>query len=242
MSIAEEPVFQWLSQFAFQPGLIYTALVSMMLLSAFGLPIPEELTLLSVGLLAFMGANPDLFPPPYPGAPIVHPTEAAIVATLAVFSADFLVYTIGRIGGRKLIQHPRLSRFFPPAMLAKAETFIQKYGALATGIFRFTPGVRFPGHLLCGMLKFPAWKFASVDAVAVMISVPTQVLLLAHYGEPILNNLRQFKTVVFSLLGLALVGFVIYRWRQKRRERLAVAIPSRAADETASPTGDGPPF
>lgn len=237
MSIAEEPVFQWLSQFAFQPGFVYTALIAMMLLSAFGLPIPEELTLLSVGLLAFLGANPHLFPPPYPGAPIVHPTEAAIVATIAVFGADFLVYLIGRFGGRRLIQHPRLSRFFPPAMLAKAENFIQKYGALATGIFRFTPGVRFPGHLLCGMLKFPAWKFAAVDAVAVSISVPTQVLLLAHYGEPILNNLRQFKTVVFSLLGLAVLAFVIYRWRQKRLEKAAVAIPSRAADETAPPQG-----
>lgn len=221
MSIANEPVFQWLSQFAFQPGMVYTALVAMMLLSAVGLPIPEEVTLLSTGLLAFMGANPQLFPPPTPDAAVVNPTEAAIVATLAVFFSDFLIYTIGRVWGRKLLRHPRMSKLVPEALLHKAEEFTRKYGALATGVFRFTPGVRFPGHLLCGMLKFSPWKFALIDGVAVMISVPTQVLLLAHYGEPILKVLKQFKLVVLGVIGVALIALIAIRVRNHYRNKFA---------------------
>lgn len=235
MSIAEEPIFQWMSQFAFQPGMVYAALICFMLMSSFGLPIPEEVTLLSLGLLAFMGTHPHLFPPPYPGAPTVQPITAAIIATVAVFCTDFLIYWIGRIGGRRLIQHPRLARFFPPAMLARAERFIQKYGAWGTGVFRFTPGLRFPGHLLCGTLRFPAWKFATIDGIAVMISVPTQVLLLAHYGEPILNHLRKFKTVVFIVLGVLLLAFLVHRWRRKRAERATVTIPTGRLGETMRP-------
>jgi membrane protein DedA with SNARE-associated domain len=181
MTLASEPIFQWMSQFAYEPGMVYTALIAMMLLSAFGLPIPEEVTLISVGLLAFMGANPEHFPPPYPGASVVNPTEAAIVAALAVFVADFLVYMIGRVYGRKILYSPWMSKFISAQTISKAEEFTKKYGMLATGLFRFTPGIRFPGHLLCGSLRFSPWKFASIDFLAVMISVPTQVLLWRAY-------------------------------------------------------------
>ncbi|MBX2986894.1 MAG: DedA family protein [Bdellovibrionaceae bacterium] len=219
MEFAQHEIFIWMSQFAYQPLMVYTAVVLMMLLSAFGLPLPEEVTLLSTGLLAFMGANPDLFPPPYPGAPVVNPTEAAIVAALAVFGADFLIYWIGRRYGRRLVTHPRMSRFFSAALLERAESFVRKYGMLATGIFRFTPGVRFPGHLLCGILRFSPWKFALVDGLAVLISVPTQVLLIAHYGEHILGALKQFKMVVFGVLGALLIVVIAIKLRDRARAR-----------------------
>lgn len=219
--MAQEPIFVWMSQFAFQPGMVYSAIVVMMFLSAVGVPLPEEVTLLSAGLLAFMGANPDLFPPPYAGAPVVNPTEAAIVASIAVFAADFFIYWVGRVWGRRLLQHPRLTRMISPALLQKAEDFTRRYGALATGIFRFTPGIRFPGHLLCGTLKFSAWKFALIDGLAVCISVPTQILLLAHYGEPILQTLKQFKLVVFGVLGLALIAWLAIKLRERARNQAA---------------------
>lgn len=219
MGLSEERIFVWLSQFAYEPTTVYATLVSMMLLSAFGLPIPEEVTLLSIGLLAYMGANPALYPPPFLGAPVIQPIEAALVATLAVFGADFLVYWIGRVFGRKLIHHPRLSHIFSTKLIEKAESFTKKYGMLATGIFRFTPGVRFPGHILCGMMRMPAWKFALVDGFAVAISVPTQILLIAHYGEAILGVLKEFKIVVLCVIGIAIVAVIALRMRERARER-----------------------
>ena len=199
--------------------MVYLAVVSMMLLSAFGLPIPEEITLLSVGLLAFMGSQPSLFPPPYAGAPVIHPIEAALVCSLAVFLADFVVYSIGRRWGRKILTHPRLQKVMTPELIARAEQFTRKYGMLATGLFRFTPGLRFPGHLLCGSLHLAPWRFALVDLLAVSISVPTQILLLAYYGEPILVALKRFKIILFSVLLVGLVVWFIYKLRQRSLEK-----------------------
>jgi membrane protein DedA with SNARE-associated domain len=213
--MAHEPIFQWMSQYAYEPHYVYAAMVTMMLMSAFGLPIPEEVTLISVGVLSFMGANPQLFPPPYAGAPVINAYEASFFAFLAVYASDFMIYGIGRKWGRKLLYSKKFSRIFTPAMMEKVEQWTHKYGAYACGIFRFTPGVRFPGHIACGMLKFPVWKFALIDGIAAAISVPTQILLISHYGEPILVRIHKFKIVLFSVLGAALLIFILLKLRNK---------------------------
>ncbi|WP_246845621.1 DedA family protein [Bdellovibrio sp. ZAP7] len=223
MEFANEPIFQWMSQFAYQPYTVYFALVGMMLLSAVGLPLPEEVTLISVGILAFMGAHPEHFPPPFPGAPVVNVHTAAIIAFFAVFVSDFLIYGVGRVFGRKLLYHPRVHKMFPPHLMKRVEEWTHKYGAYACGIFRFTPGIRFPGHLACGMLHFPVWKFLLIDGLAAAISVPTQIYLLAHYGEPILMKLRQFKLVVFGIIGLLLIYFVFRKIREKMLQKKRTA-------------------
>lgn len=215
MEFANEPIFQWMSQFAYQPGVVYAALIGMMMLSSIGFPLPEEVTLISVGILAFMGAHPQHFPPPYPGAPVVDVHTAALIAFLAVVVSDFTIYVIGRVFGRKLLYHPRVHKFFPEHMMKRVEEWTHKYGAYACGIFRFTPGLRFPGHLACGMLHYPVWKFLVIDGIAALISVPTQIYLLAHYGEPILTKLRQFKFVVFGVIGVLILYFIFRKLRER---------------------------
>ncbi|OFZ31758.1 MAG: hypothetical protein A2622_00755 [Bdellovibrionales bacterium RIFCSPHIGHO2_01_FULL_40_29] len=198
--------------YAYEPTWVYVFLVGMMLLSAVGLPFPEEATLVSVGILAYMGAHPDKYPPPFPGAPYVHAQSAAVVAFLAVFTADFIIYGIGRLFGRQVFEWKPVRAILSEENRKKIEAWTIKYGAYACGIFRFTPGIRFPGHMACGMLKFPVWKFALIDGIAALISVPTQILLLAHYGENILGFLKQFKIVVLCLLLAAALVFIYKRW------------------------------
>lgn len=217
MSMEHEPIFIWLSQFAYEPAMVYLAVIGMMLLSSVGFPLPEEVTLLSVGLLAFIGMHPDRFPPPYPGATGVNVHIAAIVAFFAVLFSDTFIYLIGKKYGRKLLQKPSIQRFVSPTMLEKVENWTSKYGVYACFAFRFTPGLRFPGHLACGFLKFPMWKFVSVDAFAAGISVPTQIYLMAIYGDPILEKLREFKLILFSVFALVLVYFLVKKLHAKFR-------------------------
>jgi len=218
MYIAQEPIFIWISQFAYEPFMVYAALVVMMLLSSVGVPIPEEVTLLSVGLLAYFGSQPDLYPPPYVGAPSVDTEVAMVVASLAVLGADFLIFCIGRKYGRAIMKKPWMRRFFPESAQEKIEIWTQKYGSYACAIFRFTPGLRFPGHLAFGMMKFPAWKFLLIDAIAVVVSVPTQIYLMATYGETIIFNIKQFKVIVFSAIGVGIAYFLIKKWLKRRKQ------------------------
>jgi len=206
-----------LAPYAYEPSWIYFFLIIMMLLSAVGLPLPEEVTLVSVGILAYMGANPDKYPPPFPGAPHVHPTTAAMVAFLAVFLSDFLIYGIGRYFGPKVFEWGPVKKVISSDIRRRIETWTQKYGALACGIFRFTPGIRFPGHLACGMVRFPAWKFALVDGIAAMISVPTQILILAHYGESILGALKKFKFVLLAVLFVLACVYAYKKWQESKK-------------------------
>lgn len=220
-SIFNHEVFQWFSQFAYQPNMVYLGIVLLMVASALGFPMPEEVTLVSVGFLAFMGSRPDLFPPPFPGAPVVNVHEAAVISFLAVFGSDFLIYGVGRKWGRKILYHPRMRRFISEESIQRVENWTKKYGNFAVFVFRFTPGVRFPGHLATGMLKFSAWKFAMIDGLAALISVPTQIYLLAFYGKEILVYFSKFKIIVFSLLAIGLVIYLLRKLQTRKRDQTA---------------------
>ncbi len=218
MDIANQPIFQFLAQYAYQPELVYLAVVGMMLASGFGLPLPEEVTLLSVGVLAFMGSRPDLFPPPALGATPVNMHHAALVSFTAVVMADSLIYGLGRMWGRKFLYHEKMRRIVSVEALQKVEERTKRYGMVAVFAFRFTPGVRFPGHLACGAMKFEFWKFLLVDFFAALISVPTQIYLVAIYGEPIIKFLQEVKIVIFALLALALMIFIIKRFAVRKKQ------------------------
>lgn len=222
MNFADEPIFQFLSQYAYQPNLVYLGVFLIMIASGFGFPVPEEVTIVSVGILTYMGAHPDLFPPPEVGAPVVNGYEAAAVTLLSVVFADFLVFYIGRLGGRKIIQRPMFQKIFNANVMARINQFLDKYGVFAAFMFRFTPGIRFPAHVMMGMSNFPVWQFGIVDAFAAMISVPTQILLIYHFGEPILAVMAKFKLYLFSALAIGLFVFGVrkfYTWYLTRPPR-----------------------
>lgn len=210
-------ILSWLSSYAYEPTMVYLAIVLLLTASSFGLPVPEEVTLISVGLIAYLSANPEKFPPPYPGAEPVQLSGLMLVTFFAVFLSDFLVFLIGRFWGNTIRSKERFKKFVTSGAIVKAEEWTKKYGAIMCGVFRFTPGLRFPGHMMCGALKVPPWKFCLVDGLAALLSVPTQVWLVATYGDFILSYIKQFKMLllVLILMGLALFFMRKSKWIQQ---------------------------
>lgn len=208
MPVQQEWIFTVLQSYAYEPLLVYAIVFGLMIASGFGFPMPEEVTIVSVGILAYMGANPDIYPPPYEGARPILGYEAAAVTLLSVVFADMLVFMLGRKFGRPLMARPRIRELFGEKVMGKVNELMGKYGIYAAFMFRFTPGLRFPAHIAMGASHFPLWQFALVDGLAALISVPTQILLIYHYGDKILYVFREFKIVVFSLIALAVVYFV----------------------------------
>jgi membrane protein DedA with SNARE-associated domain len=239
MHFGHEPIFQWLAQYAYQPGMVYTILFAMMVASAFGLPIPEEVSIVSIGVLAYMGKHPDLFPPPYPGAPVIKGWEAAIFVALAVFLSDNIIFWLGRTFGRKILRSRRFKGFFEGPTMERINRFVKKYGIYATFIFRFTPGLRFPAHIFLGTSKFSVVAFMAVDFLAVMISVPTQVLIVDHFGEEIIGTIYRFKMYVAIAIGVLLVLWVVRKGLQKvhehrRARKMQKKAQRRAAEHHAA--------
>jgi membrane protein DedA with SNARE-associated domain len=215
----EASLMAFFAQYAYQPMAVYGFIIGFMFASSFGLPVPEELTLISAGLVAYMAKNPDIFPPPYPGAESVNTLTLAIVCFVAVFMSDLTVYLIGKFFGAKIIK----TRFFQKRVAGegfdKINSWFQKYGGWACGIFRFTPGLRFPGHMSCGLLGISIWKFMAVDGLAALISVPTQVYFVSTYGEVILTYTRRFKMYVLAGLAVFAVVWLIKKIYQKNVRR-----------------------
>lgn len=194
-------------QFAFEPYMIIGCVVILMTASSFGLPVPEELTLVTVGILVFMGMRPDLYPPPSPDMGGLNVHVAAAVCFVSVLGSDFLVFWLGRAYGDRILRSRFMSRFISEGALEKVKGWTSKRGYLACGVFRFTPGIRFPGHLTCGALGISPWKFLLVDGTAALVSVPVQVYLVAYYGEIIVDSFKDFKIAILSIIA---VGICIY--------------------------------
>jgi membrane protein DedA with SNARE-associated domain len=65
------------------------------------------------------------------------------------------------------------------------------------------------------MMGLSVSKFILVDAIAAGISVPTQVLLVAFYGDKILVYFQQFKIVLAVIIGAALLYYGIRWWKRR---------------------------
>ena len=212
----EDQIAQWFIHMAYEPMSVYTMVVVLMFASSFGLPLPEEVTIISSSLTAYIATHPEKYPPSGEGLVGVNPYTLAGVCLLSVFTSDYLIYWIGSHFGDRLERHPRWGRYFKGKSFKRVQKWIHDYGTLAPCIFRFTPGLRFPGHLMCGAIQFPRWKFATLVGVAAFLTVPTQVLLISAYGEVILNLLGKIKLTVIILGVLALIVSIIF-FRRRRK-------------------------
>ena len=202
----EHMINELLQSVAHSPILVFTLLFLIMYASSFGLPIPEEITLLTLGFLVWLGNNPD----PETGlmsSSNINIHAAAWLAFIAVLSSDFLVYELGRRFGQRILALPLLNKLAQPALLSKVNLWMDRWGFWAAGIFRFTPGVRFPGHLSCGMLGVSRIKFLLVDGAAALVSVPTQVYLVGTYGKEIIDLIKKYQPWVIALL---VIGVLIH--------------------------------
>lgn len=211
------------SQYAYQPYVVYGAICGFMLLSAFGMPLPEEVILVSAGLVGYMSLNPDRFPPPPGAVEKVNVYILATVAFVAVMGSDYLIYQIGRALGPRLFKTRWFSKLVSGENLARVQRWMKDYGSWTVVVFRFTPGVRFPGHLTCGAMGLSPWKFIAIDYLAAGLSVPTQVLLVSFYGKQILEYFTRFKIFLASVLALAAVIYFTKKYLHKRRLALALA-------------------
>ncbi len=209
---------QFFLGYAYSPMHVYIGVVVFMCLSSLGFPLPEEVILVSAGFIAFMALHPNEYPPPTPDSVGVNYITLAIVCFLAVVVSDFIIYLTGKYFGVKLLETRFFKKILSEKNMAKINSWYGKWGAYVCGIFRFTPGIRFPGHMSCGMMGVKWWKFILVDGAAALISVPTQVIFVALYGKEILAKIKPYKMVFFSIIGLVIIYYLFKHFFLRKKE------------------------
>jgi len=180
----------------------YISILGIIIISGFGVPIPEETPLLLAGVFCGTGqANIWVMLP---------------LCFTAVMGADAVVYWLGRKYGHHVPKLPLMRRFLTPKRLATAEAAFHRHGGKTLFVCRFLPGIRAPMLFTAGTFRIPYWKFLLFDGSAACMSVPWLVLLPYWFIDDV-EKIRhmahevQIGIAVGVVLLIALF-FVIRRW------------------------------
>lgn len=182
--------------------LVYAALVG----AGMGLPINEDTVILATGALA----DRAVMPMPW----------ALIVCYVGVLSGDFILFSIGRHLGPRMLEMRFFQRLLPPARRQKTELMFASRGPFAVFISRFLIGFRIPGFATAGLLGMSPWRFLFWDGLGALISVPL-VFGLGYFFSSRLDEMRAglgaaADWVLVIVLVLAVVGGAV--WYARRRK------------------------
>jgi len=190
---------------------VYAKLAGILLLCGLGVPIPEDISLISAGYLAHLGT--------------VDLHTIFLVCFAAVLGGDALAFTMGRQFGTKLLASRFGHRYFTPRRQRRVRAYFRTYGSKVVFVARFLPGLRFSIFLSAGMLHVRPYVFIVYDALAALVSVPFLVYTAYFFGDKIDYVIKWARRSEYGILILAcvVVLFVVIKLYRKRRARPAIA-------------------
>ena len=200
----------------------FIAVFGVLLLCGFGLPVPEDITLVAGGFISSMACSVD-------GTSLealkscneVHYMLAVSMA--GVLIGDSTMYFLGRIFGEKLLKIKFFSKIVTPERYQWIQEKFAKHGFWFIFAARFMPGLRSPIFVVTGISKKVSYlKFVLTDGIAALISVPVWVYL-GFWGERQLSDLKLLDHYVkkgqysiFIILGIAIVTLLVI-WFVKKK-------------------------
>jgi membrane protein DedA with SNARE-associated domain len=192
------------------------AIIVFGVLEAMCIPISSELTFLLGGAIAsgaVTGASQ-------------HPSLALVIilGTLAELVGSYISYGVGRVGGRPLVHRWGRYVLVTEADVARAERFLVGRGVWAVPVARMLPFVRAFASIVAGIVEIPPLRFGVLSLIGTFI----YVVVLSSIGyslgsewSKINHGLTLATYVLVVLVVVAIVGFVLYRLREFRREAAA---------------------
>lgn len=196
-------MFALLEIFFIQFG--YLAVFMVLVLCGFGIPIPEDVTLVAGGVISGLG---------YTNVHLM-----ALVCFLGVLVGDGLMFYLGKYFGEKILKFKLVSRLMPPKRYAQVQQKFDKYGNRVLFVARFLPGLRSPIFLTAGMSgKVSFWRWILMDGMAAMISVPFWVYLGDFGAEEkdwLMQQIHRFQHGLYFVLAIGFFILLHYWWRRR---------------------------
>jgi len=193
-----------------------------LVLCGLGLPLPEDIVLVTGGVLAWLASpiEPLTFP-----AMVTHPgtLTMVLVGLVGILAGDSIIFFAGRRIGGHVADSRLLRRLVTPGKVRKVESLMRRRGSVVVMLARFLPGLRAPTYFTVGHARFPYWRFLLYDGMAALVSAPLWVLLGYWFGDDIrkaATTASRFSHIVVSVAIGLVVAAVLLRWRRQRRERV----------------------
>ena len=191
----------------------YGGVFLVLLLCGLGLPVPEDIPIITSGYLVHLGTM--AFWP------------ALTVNLLGIMLGDLMIYGFGYWMGPKALEHRMLRRVMTPERMEKVHHFFDRHGRKAIFFGRFVAGLRAPLFLAAGITRLPLRIFFSMDFAAALLSVPLLLTAAWYFGDHI-DEFRKMvgtgKAVFILALGVVAVlwgGKYLWRKWQSKGSRLS---------------------
>ena len=183
----------------------YLLMFGVLIACGFGFPMPEDIVLITGGLLASQN--------------VVNEYTVFIVTMAGVLIGDSTIFLLGKKYGKNIQNLGPFKKIITPERGARIEKALDKYGDKVIFIARFLPGLRTPIFLSTGIYGVPFWKFFALDGLAALISVPVWIWVGYAFGNnlPALEaKISQMQLGLYSILGIVIVAFFGFIWAKKK--------------------------
>lgn len=186
----------------------YLIMFGTLLACGFGFPMPEDVVLITGGILSARG--------------ITDFSTTFAVCMAGVLVGDGVVFTIGRKMGPRIKETRFFNRMMTPEREKQVMRWFSKYGDKVIFFARFAPGLRMPLFLTAGMYQVSPWKFLALDGFAAIISVPVWIWVGYIFGanlETLEAKIQQFQLGIYSIVGGLLV-IILATWYVKKKIKM----------------------
>ncbi len=183
----------------------YWIMFGLLIACGFGLPMPEDIVLITGGILASRGICEFW---------IVHATCMA-----GVMIGDGTIFFIGRHFGPSIKSKRFYKRILNKKNDSRVKLFFSKYGDKVIFMARFMPGLRMPLFITAGIYGVSPIKFFALDGLAAIISVPAWIYVGYIFGtnlELLESKIQQFQFGIYGVLAIAILLGVIFYYTKNR--------------------------
>jgi membrane protein DedA with SNARE-associated domain len=179
---------------------VFVALIA----AGFGFPIPEELPVITAGVLV---GHEDTTLKWYIMLPVV---------MAGVVIGDGILYAIGRVYGRRLLNLGWVQRHFvPPEKRAEIERNFAARGIMVLLGARLLPGIRTPIFIMAGVLRVPFGRFLFADAIYAIPMVNVLFWLSYMLTDQVLeifNKINAYRPLVVVAILSGIAGALIQKY------------------------------
>jgi membrane protein DedA with SNARE-associated domain len=184
----------------------YLGLFLLLVLGTLGLPFPEDGILLLSGFLT--------------AHHVIRPLPAFLVVYSGLLMTDFLLYSVGKKYGRRIVEHKRFQKILTANRLAKLKEKFKRWGALVVFFGRHLLGLRAQIFLVAGVMRMPWKKFLIVDATSALLTI-TLWGGLGYVGgnsvQALKKDITNIEQIVMIIVAILLGSVLLFKYFKKRR-------------------------
>jgi membrane protein DedA with SNARE-associated domain len=186
----------------------YLAVLGLVLIEDFGVPVPGETILILAAV--------------YAGTGRLNVVLVGLLGFAGAVIGDNIGFAIGHFGGRPLIERFGRYIFLTPARIERATGFFDRHGGWIIIVARFIEGLRQANGIIAGITGIHWAKFLLFNAIgaALWVGVWTTLGYLSGSNiNAIYNTATQFSTYLAIAVAVLVLVYIVRKVVKVRRAR-----------------------